>query len=64
MAHQRGFEMFVKVDVQLLFVQSSASRLLSQATKIYDNGFEADLSDFEEGGWLSTCNPTQSTCTC
>lgn len=64
MAHQRGFEVFEKVDVQSLFVQPSASRPLSQATKMYDNDFEADLSDFEEGGWLSTCNPTKSTCTC
>lgn len=60
MAHQRGFDMFEKVNVQSLSVQPSASRLLPQTTKMYDNDFEADPSEFEEGGWLSTCNPTHS----
>ena len=48
MAHQRGFEMFQKCNVQSVFVQPSAPRPLSQATEMYDTEFEEDLSDFEE----------------
>lgn len=60
MAHRGDLGMFEKVDVQSPLVQPSASRLLCQATKMHDNDFEVDISILEEGGWLSTCNPTQS----